>query len=59
MDFAQSKWPHFHRVYLVTLCKRGATAVSDAKVPLLTVYEGYGCTDSHDCSNSYLEGGHK
>ena len=27
VGFALSKWPHLHRVYLVTVCKRGATAV--------------------------------
>ena len=27
VGFALSKWPHFHRVYLVTLCKRSFIAV--------------------------------
>ena len=27
VGFALSKWPHLHRVYLVTVFKRGATAV--------------------------------
>ena len=27
VSFALSKWPHFHRAYLVTVCKQGATAV--------------------------------
>ena len=28
VGFALSKWPHFHRVYLVTFCKRSSIAVS-------------------------------
>ena len=28
MSFARSKWPHFHRAYLGTICKPRATAVS-------------------------------
>ena len=27
VDFAQSKWPHFYRVYLVTVCKGRLIAV--------------------------------
>ena len=27
VGFALSKWPHFHRVYLVTVCKRSSIAV--------------------------------
>ena len=27
VSFALSKWPHFHRVYLVTICKRSSIAV--------------------------------
>ena len=27
VGFSLSRWPHLHRVYLVTVCKRGATAV--------------------------------
>ena len=27
VDFAWSKGPHFHRVYLVTVCKRSSMAV--------------------------------
>ena len=27
VSFALSKWPYFHRVYLVTVCKPGAMAV--------------------------------
>ena len=35
VDFAQSKWPHFHRVYLVTVCKRSFIAVSLSATPSL------------------------
>ena len=27
VGFTMSKWPHFHRVYLVTVCKRSYIAV--------------------------------
>ena len=29
LSFALSKWPHFHRVYLVTVCKRSSIAVPE------------------------------
>ena len=31
VEFALSKWPHFHRVYLVTVCKRSLIAVDKRK----------------------------
>ena len=37
VGFVWSKWPHFHRVYLVTVCKRSSIAVflSPSQDPIL------------------------